>query len=873
MPMARTFLLITTFFVALSAWAAGIYVRNSGHFSEFVVSGMADSIVSVSEGKSKIMVELVTPLAVDSSGKFSDPFIKSVSVDGRMLTVSFYPDTDYTLTKRDGDILITAARKKTTEGIQLGYGIEKPIIKGEKILEDKAAEELLKKMDQQIADKDYNNALVTAENYLNSGVKGYYRQEGLFRLGMIYYSLGEQSEDNYIFAGKIFDDFVKDYPESFRKKDALIKSAEAKENAMLYNEAIFAYNTLIKSQNDRDVQKMAYEHIADIYAKSGQYDKAIAAHEDVIRNFKETFTAQKAKIGMLQAQKKDYDLAYKTFLTVLENKDQLGTLGPDELFTMADVLANRDQLDQAREAYEKVYSLYPSSDAADMAMYDSAKMLEKLNKPQAADARLDICIQVYKEKKGGLMCSVMYARRHLSEKMPGEWETFLEKPLQSRDIDIRAEAEIVLIRAFFAEHEYDEADKRVDDFIRRNFTSEHLNEVYDIRQQITLTKARDAYNRSDYATAKSLVEGMLDVFPDSVYKRDALEILQDIRFGDIRDMYNNGQYKQTVDELTKYLTENTDLINPEKWMDMLQEAKFSYARDLYTQGHLTDAIVAMSEYRASFPNGKHTDEAEKILADAISRTSDEYYNNKEFLKMIGLYEQNTDIITTGGTQEFRDKVKSYTAFSLYKMGMPEQSSKMLDSVESKDNPYYIMTAIMLGRITDQVNPDMFTEKMMDFLVEELETKKPDYIITMLRNYTKNKAYAARQIYSISKGVFDDFKRENILFDLYGKLSKDESARFDGYDEVYLDTGISYYKKNNYEGAVKVLEQFKLLHTARDEKRAEGLYYLGETYLKLGKNEEAVNALMELLDSIPNSVYASAARSEVEGIKWRKNLKK
>jgi len=262
-----------------------------------------------------------------------------------------------------------------------------------------------------------------------------------------------------------------------------------------------------------------------------------------------------------------------------------------------------------------------------------------------------------------------------------------------------------------------------------------------------------------------------------------------------------------------------------------------------------------------------------MLTSAITRTMDGFYMNKEFIKILSLYEQYTGPITTGGDEDFRDRMKSYTAFSLYKMGMPDKALKMLDSVVNKTNPYYMMTAIMLDRIKEQVNPDVFTEGMMDFLVQELEGSKPDYMVTMLGNYTKDKKYATKQIYSISKGVFDDAKREKILFDLYTKIDKDQATRFEGYDEIYLDVGISYYKRNNFENAVTALEKFKLTHLPRDEKRAEGLYYLGKSYMKLHNEEQAVNSLMELLESVPDSVYASASRSELEEIKWRKNLKK
>jgi tetratricopeptide (TPR) repeat protein len=318
--------------------------------------------------------------------------------------------------------------------------------------------------------------------------------------------------------------------------------------------------------------------------------------------------------------------------------------------------------------------------------------------------------------------------------------------------------------------------------------------------------------------------------------------------------------------------ENKDLINPEKWMFMLQEAKFAYAKQLYDGGNYKDAIVAAGEYLSSFPNGINKDEGKAILQNSLSNVMDRMYKEKAYINIVSLYEQNTEFINTGGDENFRDKLRSYTAFALYRLGMPDKSVEMLKKNESKSNPYYLMTSVMLGRI-DDVDPNTFTNEMYDFLVQELESERPDEIIGMLKRYTKDRKYATRQIYDISKGVFDDAKREKILLDLYDMVEKNEENRFDGYAEVYLDAGISFYKKNNFENGVKALEQFKLNYSPRDDKRAEGLYYLGKCYFKLDKSEEAVNAYMELLEGVPDSVYASAARSELEEIEWRKNLRK
>ncbi|WP_022851954.1 tetratricopeptide repeat protein [Limisalsivibrio acetivorans] len=105
----------------------------------------------------------------------------------------------------------------------------------------------------------------------------------------------------------------------------------------------------------------------------------------------------------------------------------------------------------------------------------------------------------------------------------------------------------------------------------------------------------------------------------------------------------------------------------------------------------------------------------------------------------------------------------------------------------------------------------------------------------------------------------------------GDIEQDQAKRFDGHDEVYLDIGILYYKKNNYRLAIDTLDQFLVKHMPRDDKRAEGLYYKGKSHLQLGQSEKAVKNYMELLESMPDSIYASAARSELEEIEWRKSL--
>jgi tetratricopeptide (TPR) repeat protein len=870
--MRKLFGIFLILMLSVNAFAAGIYLRNKGHFSELVITGIADKVLSVSKGSDMLAVESSAVLSGVDGTRIKDPFIRSLAVNGRILTITLYPGNDYTVNTTGKDFRLVVAKKKQTEAIKTGYGIEKPVATKDMIsVENVELDTVLSKIDALMAEKNYTDAMNLAESVVKSQPDGYYKQEAYFRQGLIYLYTGKDNYNNYVFASQLFDDFLKQYPDSFRKKDAMIKSAEAKEAAQLYNEAIFSYNNVIKTMRAPDVVKTAYERIADIYAEMGRVKEAIDTRNQIIDRFRSESGAQNAKIGMLQTKMKDYDLAYSSFLTVVNSGMNLDTLGPDALFTMADVFEKKSQPETARNLYEKVYSKFPSSSQADMAAYKSAMLLKAAN-PQMLDARLEYCAKTFGKKKGGMLCSVAYAERHLTKRTSDQWSDYLKAPLTSQDIDLRSEAELLIIRSLFREGQYDAADKKVAEFIKRNFTSDHLQEIYNIRQRIQLTKAKDAYKKSNYTQAKTITEGILKEYPDTPYRKEALEILQDISFGGIMDMYKAGKYKDTVQNLNKYLAENPDLVNPSKWLAMLEEAKYNYTKEVYASKNSPATITVAGEYLVSFPNGKHKEEVRKMLEAGISAVIGDLYKKQAYIELVGTYDKNQTTILTSANADFKDRMNSYTAFALYKLGMGAKAEKVLDRNKNGKNPFFVLTSLMLGRAVPNVNPNIFTPGMMDYLVQELEKKNPDLLLHLLSKYTKDPAYAAKETYAISKGVFDDIKREKMLFDLYMKVDADPKARFKGYDEIYLDTGISFFKRNNFDSSVKVLEQFKLIHTGRDDKRAEGLYYLGKAYQKLGKPEQSRNAYMELMESVPKSVYASAAKSELEDTKWRNSLK-
>ena len=206
------------------AFAAGIYLRSKGHFSELVVTDVADKVVSVSRGKDMLAVEMSEPLTGVKGSRINDPFFKSVSVSGKILTVSLFPGSDYTVSKDKKNLRIIVAKPKKTDSIKTGYGIEAPVAtKDMTMFENKDYENVLAKIDGLMSSGNYTQALSLTENFMKTLKEGYYMQEAYFRLGMIYLMTGKQNYNNYVYASKIFDDFLKKYPDSFRKKDAMIK--------------------------------------------------------------------------------------------------------------------------------------------------------------------------------------------------------------------------------------------------------------------------------------------------------------------------------------------------------------------------------------------------------------------------------------------------------------------------------------------------------------------------------------------------------------------------------------------------------------------------------------------------------------------------
>ncbi|WP_022851955.1 tetratricopeptide repeat protein [Limisalsivibrio acetivorans] len=764
-------ILIPLFFLPALLFAEDIYLRQNQFFTELVISDIAAEVDGVSKDNNTITIQFKDPLAADFTGSLNDPFIKRIESGEQSITVYFAQGTDFVFTTEGANVKLVSSKKRELDDIKLGYGIESPIIrKGGEIIEDEESERSLGRVDELIASRNFDEAIVQLEGFLSNQPSEYYRQEALYRMGMAYFHKGEESYKNYVTAAKIFDDFIEMYPDSYRFRDALMRSAESKERAGMYYEAIFGYENIIKLVRDEEMQKLAYRRIAEIYEQLGQYDRAIEARENYVRRFPEAKRVQDATIGMLQSKRGDSENAFLNFQEFRGENTDFTDLSPEIIYSMGEVFKEKGENQDALRAYSKVFELFPSSEHADLAMYRAAEMNEELGNQDAADSLLVRARDLYPEKTGGLLASIKYADNHLTEKSPADWQKFLDNALKSEDFEVKSQAELVMIKAYYNEGDYDKTLSAIDDFARLNYSSPLMEEVFDIKQLIRLKQAERAYEEGKDNVSEQYINALLEEFPDSDYREDAERILQQIKYIRTRAKLDGGEFNKVISDVENFYANTERIYEPAIWNSLLDEAYYALSDRYLQNGQLELAQLSAKQYFVHVEEGEHQEEVRDIYEESLFTIMKGSFDDKRYLDVIRFYDDNSGMINGSEDQQFQDKLKAYAAFSLYKLTLPEKSAQIMDTIEYTDNPVYKLTNLLLGRGGIDFDVNGLDRETFMFIVDELEKQDVDKAIAVLDRYTKDPMLAEKLKFDITKNIFDDNKREMVLLDIYQDLN-------------------------------------------------------------------------------------------------------
>ena len=849
-----------------------IFLRNDKYFSELYLKLDTAQITSVNKGNAQVDIYFAKKLKTPFTKNFDDRFLTYVHAEGGKLTVYLNPQAEFTVVNDVSGLKIVASAKKTNSDILSSYGIGSPMLSVDSS-EDKAQEEALNNADSLIASKRFADGAAELSNIIKNTTNDFYRQEAFYKLGQTYLLMAQYDDQYLTEAYTAFDDFVRLYPDNFRATDAMLKSAEAKEKANQLFEAAFTYEKIYDTTSDLDTKRYALIKMAELYVTVGQLDKAIDMYHSYLKNFRTDKDEINARIGQLYYDRREMNLAYEYF-SVLDIDSIINNPSTDaqRLYSIARNMEVKNKPDTALKLYTALYEKFPQSSLVNDAIFGSAAILEKTGRTIEADKLLLKLKESFPDKITGQKAAVEYARKYLSSKPYSYWSKFFEDLLSRHDdFGLHHEAKYMLLKSLYSENNIDELIKGASSYLGMYPDSPYKDEVDKMRMDFMFSQSSNAFNQGDLIKAEPLLVNFMGEYPNSPYNPRVTGMLQDIKFDKANQKYKDNQYDAVISAAENHIAQNPESKELARWFDLLDNALYKDLSIIYASQDWAASRVAARQYLTSYPKGRHVKTVKEILEEAVSTPMEVLYKNSDYNGVIRMYEANKDWTEAWQNRAFKDRLSVLTGLSLCRLGLFDKAKPLYSSVVPSSDKDYAVLGILLGDKSKTFDVNAFDEETLRYVIGETEQTDPDMAVALLKQYTKDLKLAASLEYGIAKNIPQDAKRQELLMDVYSMVSSNPSARFEGSQEVYLDMGLLYYRKNDFQGAVIPLKEFADIHKEKDDKRAEALYYLGKSFINMSDAQRGFLYYNEIIETMPKSIYAGIAKSELDEDSWKKNL--
>lgn len=876
--MRKLCLVIFIFLISYSSlYAQELFLRKDKYFTEVYLKLDPKNIQAVNKGNEQVVITFINNIKKPFQQNINDDFISNIQGSGKDFIINMKNGSEFSIVNDSNGIKVVATRGKRNEDILSSYNVAKPLLDTKtKELEDKNLQELLDQADKLIAAKQFPQAAQMLSQILASTQNEFYKQEAMFKLGQAYMLMGQYDGLYYTNTYEIFDEFAKQFPDNFRTTDALIKSAEAKELANQQFEAIKTYQKIYDTVPDLETKRDALKKMAQLYKKVGQVDKAIETYLSYLRNFKTDQDIINGEVGQMYYDMGEDNLAFEYFSTL--NLDELMS-SPDStlnrLNAVADVLYKKNRNEPALKLYTHIYEKYPDDKSANNAIFRAASILNKSGKTADADQLLLRLKQLYPDRESGQKATITYAEKYLNTKPYDYWNDFFKDLLARPDsYGLHEKAKYMLIKTLYKENRIAEAVDMIGGYLGLYPESKNFAELNTIREDYMFSQLQNVYNKKDYVTAEPLINKFISEYPESKYKGRTDIMLNEIKYGKIEQIYKNNDYKGVKSFVETHLkTEDPAKYgDTARWQSLLDNAYYKDLNVIYGSKNYPAARAGAKEYLAKFPQGAYIPQAQAVLENSLLKPLEESYKSLDYPSVVQLYDANSDWVNTWNNRAFKDKVKTMVAMSVYKLGSPSKARTFYAEITpNPKNSDYAVLGYLLGDKNLKADVNSFDKETFKYIIGELEQLDVDMAVSLLDQYTKDLKYATSMKYSLAKNIPSDAKRQQILMSIYDTIRRDANARFDGSNNVYMDIGLVFYRKNDFKNAVMPLKQFVDNYKDKDDRRAEALYYLGKSFINMGDVQRGYNYYNDIVSNIPNSIYAGIAKGEMEEDNWRKNL--
>lgn len=606
------------------------------------------------------------------------------------------------------------------------------------------------------------------------------------------------------FASEKFEHFLRKYPTSIKRQDALFLSIECSFFQDHFETALVGYDRFIQEYPRTRLTDDAYFRLGESYMKLHNADKARSAFKSVLDYFPSSEFAGEASywIGESYVRQEEYDDALKYYQIAYENYPN-NRLGDYSLYSIGWTYQRKHDYPKAVESYKKLINEFPDGELGAQAFVrigecsyyvkDYRKSIEELTKAQSIIKR--------EQEKGEAEYLIGEAYFHLEEydKARSTYENFLrlypEHPLIQ-------DVKYALGWTYLKQGKFEKAIEFFDQLVNIDGV---LGEMALYRKG----SAQRLSGRSDDAL-KTWNE-VSNRFPSGDYVDNALH-----ESGLI--LYEGNKIKEAKSNFERVIKDfkQSDVIGDAYRMlgeCLIVEGQFVQAKDAFEKGMTQTNASFESKVGAHYQFGftlfklKKYPEASKTLS--------------EFLQLYGKHPKALDARYWLAESEYQRGNFSIAAREYMEVSTSPSAIKREEALYGSGWSFYKL--------------HQFNRAIEQF--ERLAASFPN------GKYT----YDARLRIGDSHFFLKDYAKAAGSYRATIRLfSKQESL-----DYAYYQLGQTYYRTSEYDNAI---QQFtSLLNTFPNSQLADDSQYLiGWIFFQRKQYSEAILQFQKLIRSFPNS---------------------
>ncbi|MGE5679936.1 MAG: tetratricopeptide repeat protein [Bacillota bacterium] len=701
-------------------------------------------------------------------------------------------------------------------------------------------------------------AIAAYEFFTSRFVLSNYRDEALYKLGILYYGKKE-----YANAREKLQLLLEDYPTSqyagtshYFIGDSYVKEGNLKDAVSFFEDAIST------KKNNKYIDNSIYS-LANIYEKTGDYNKAVAYYDSLLAYYKTSSLAPHAqvRIGLCYFELKNYDNA------VIELNDPLITQLPAKQQTEAKyVLANSYyRLKEYRDAeqtfssilkdnpktplarhvryglawvnfqkgnYDESYKIFSSlsrsgDDSISVnSLFWSAESKRYAGKEKDAEIIYDEFLSSYPESYLASRVKYQMGVVNYTENKSAVSEDFLLQSAESRDLSVKSRAYTLLGELRLNKKDYLKAK----DYFQSVLDMENVSK--DLYDRATLGTGAADYYLNQYDEAMKKLSELNSSNPQFEPEK--------VHFYMAECWFAKKEYSKALKEYNLAGTENPDIA---------PQAVYGKAYAYYNLKNFNEASYYFADYVKRYfdkPNVK----------DAKLRLADSYYGEKKFNEAGRIYKQ---VFLSDTTQLGSDYAYYQYAQALYKAGNSGEAIREFNNLQERfpDSKYVDESQYVIGWIYFQRGN--FRESIANYY--KLIERYPNSSVVPVAYNSIGNAYFNLGRYDSSianyRHVLEVFPQTSYVYDaisgikdayiVSGRPDKaveviDEFAARNygsGFaDQVLFKKGEIYYSERNYEKAKESYKEFIAAYP-KSSLAPEAYYWIGKSASNLGQNEEAL----------------------------------